>query len=158
MGPGPAPLHGPGPADPSVGVPFVVPPPKGKYKNIKVPGGWLKLGKDSLDAHCDDPRHYDADNPCRLNRTVAPKRRGSDGRPAALLLCWLAHAKDCATQECHKSSGKKSSRTVDDSIALSFTKRKIKRDWLTDEANGMKDVLAHERFKRDGEPIEPFRL
>jgi hypothetical protein len=62
----------------------------------EVPNGYLVWNdaSSSLDAHCDDPRHYSASNPCRLNRTCR-------GRPLGLLIQWLAA--DVPDQATHKA-------------------------------------------------------
>jgi hypothetical protein len=47
------------------------------YPRLKVPGGSLviNLGSNSIDAHCNCPRHRDKKKPCRLNKSILPDMR-----------------------------------------------------------------------------------
>jgi hypothetical protein len=114
-----------------------------------------------MDAHCNNPKHFAKGNPCRVNKSICPGVYGSAlGRPAALLLAWLAHSNhfsDADTATNRANHGKcifKCNRSALDKVALGDSKRAELRAWLLDRP-AMEKVLKHERKQRGDEPSEP---
>ena len=135
-----------------------VPGPNTHHPKYKVPGGWLVCRPGWLDAHCDNPEHYNEANPCRINKSVSPANPNSDaGRPAALLMAWLAHSAHFTDRVQHGKAIFKSNRDAKGKEALGDTIRDSWRQWLIGEPSVAK-VLEHERDKRAKELDEPRNL
>ncbi len=141
-----------------------LPPPaslgrKRKFINPHWPfaKGWLvwDQGRNSLDGHCDDPRHENKVNPCRLNRQLGPSDKSEDkGRPFGLVSRWLEA--DVATQELHKNMCILKKQRPEDAAFLSEPNRLAARDRA--EAMFPGEISSLERKKRGSEGREPKGL
>jgi hypothetical protein len=122
-------------------------------------GGYIRHDVDrlSLDAHCTNPLHADATNPCRLNR----KRRGhgsgrqtAQGRPLGTEFLWLELGDTVPTREQHVNMLKPRAQTPDDVEAFSFENRLGAR-LLNAARPELKDLFILERDPWLGEGDEP---
>ena len=140
------------------GAPGAVLPPESIHPRFEVPGGWIVVRPNNLDAHCNNPDHNDPANPCRVTKGTNPKDMfGNNGRPAALLMAWLANSSKFEDRHSHGRSIFKSSRTPADKIALGQTARNEWRKWLIGQLY-LAPVLQEERRKRSDEEDEPPNL
>jgi hypothetical protein len=116
----------------------------------------------SLDAHCNDPRHWDGQTRCKADRSTRPKDPESIyGRPGAFHLAWLEYGKKCLTREEHIAAIPRKTRATNKEAqdALDVKAREERRDWMK-KTPRMKAVLEAERPQRAaaGEPEEQPHL
>lgn len=128
-------------------------PPRFEGRNMiwEVPGGRIvfNVTAGSLDAHCGNPSHANARNPCRLNRTVSRgSRNPAQGRPIGMLLAWLSVSDSFPSRAAHHAARS-------DGSVLSLVLRRELRIWAMSERLG---ALEHEGARRPGEDEEPEGL
>ena len=116
-------------------------------ERFDVPGfGHLRFNSSNkfLRAHCQEPGHGST---CLRRRTCLESDRSpGQGRPAGMLLAWLALGADVATKEEHMK------------LTPSFEKRSAARQAFeaTPGASAFSEMA--ERPRREGEPAEPRRI
>ena len=134
-----------------------LPPPLTKHPTFKVPGGYIILRPNSMDAHCSNPAHKCSRNPCRLDRTLRPRkpRTTVSGRPLACLLAWLLHGRNCESKDRHKGSASLAQHLPEDDAFFNWFDRYVLRQAaLLDES--LSALVEAERPKRVDEPLEPL--
>jgi hypothetical protein len=133
----------------------LVRPPRTRHTRIDVPGGWIVITPTNIDAHCSDPRHAGGTSSCSTNSIRTPENldKTKEGRRAAYLMAWLAHAKDCPDKAAHKAAVSRSisNRPQKSRDAMSLDIRQTWRKWLTDN---QPLIIGAERPKRSTEPEE----
>ena len=107
------------------------------------------LALDLFTAHCNLPSHGRL---CRLRRTIKPNARNlAQGRPAGVLLAWLAAADQYGNKEDHQAIGQRS-RHED---CFQFERRVEARSCLAAMPELALAFDAFERPQRPGEAEEP---
>ena len=107
-----------------------------------------------LAAHCGLERHGKR---CRIQRALTAGRNPDQGRPAGLLLQWMAIAEDFDDADAHMQVSREPTVFFDPRFRHEL--RVQKRAWAEDDIPGfMAWICDKERFARPGEPREPEGL